>query len=631
MFRIISAKMNGLKPRWLLAIAIIFFILLLSATAGLIVFDSLFKDRIYPNIFIGDLNLGGQSAAEAKRLLNQEVDKINQPGVIFSYKDITAQITPVIASADGDLAYQIINFNIDQAVAAAFNYGRGDNFLVNLKNKLLTLSVKKTLTLTMSINRQEIAKILTNNFSKTYELAKDAQLIITQTPLTNDYEFTVAKEKFGKTIDYEEAINLLTANLSNLNSTGIKLSTITQRPKILAKDVLNAESQARKLLSLTPLTLKYGAERWIIGQDLLAQFLALKLNDSADASAAKKITVSLDEDKFKAYLTEQIGSKIDKKPIEARFEISHGRVTEFQNGQDGLALNLEASLLKIENEMTATSSLELVVETRPALTKTSDINNLGIKEIIGVGTSNFAGSPANRRHNIGVGANSVNGTLVKPGEEFSLLKVLGEVANSTGYLPELVIKEGKTTPEFGGGLCQVGTTMFRAVVASGLPVTMRRNHSYRVQYYEPAGTDATIYDPWPDFRFVNDLPTHILIQTKIASNTLAFEFWGARDGRLIETTKPTIYNIVKPEPTKIIETLDLKPGEKKCTETAHNGADAYFDYKVTYPTNEVKAKRFSSHYVPWQEVCLLGVEKLSAPPGAATSTPLAPEIVPAAN
>jgi vancomycin resistance protein YoaR len=275
----------------------------------------------------------------------------------------------------------------------------------------------------------------------------------------------------------------------------------------------------------------------------------------------------------------------------------------------------------MENEITTSSQIKLVVETQPALVSAGDINNFGIKEIIGVGTSNFAGSPANRRHNIKVGAAAVNGALIKPGEEFSLLKTLGEVASSTGYLPELVIKEGKTVPEYGGGLCQIGTTVFRSTVASGLPVTLRRNHSYRVQYYEPAGTYATIYNPWPDYRFINDMPTYILIQTKFSGDNLSFEFWGTKDGRQAENTKPTIYNIVKPEPAKIIETIDLKPGEKKCTEHAHNGADAYFDYKVTYLNGEVKEKRFSSHYVPWQEVCLLGVDKLSAPPETATSTP----------
>jgi hypothetical protein len=81
---------------------------------------------------------------------------------------------------------------------------------------------------------------------------------------------------------------------------------------------------------------------------------------------------------------------------------------------------------------------------------------------VAIGTSNFKGSPVNRRHNIAVGAASVNGTLIAPGEEFSLLKTLGDIDAAAGYKPELVIKGGKTLPEFGGGLCQIGTTAFRA-------------------------------------------------------------------------------------------------------------------------------------------------------------------------
>lgn len=631
----ISPKISSVKPRWLLIVAIIFFALFFSAAIGLAVFNGMFKNKIYPNIFVGNINLGGLSAGQAKKLINQEVDKISQSGVIFSYKNNQTAIAPVIASADGDLAYQIINFNIEQTVTAALGYGRNGNFLVNLKNKLSALAVRQQLPLAITANQTEIVKILKSNFAKSFEPAEDAKLIIKKSP-AGDFEFSVTKEKFGKTIDYEQAVRLLTTNLSRLNSAEIKLSTITQYPNIFSKDGLNLEAKAKKLLSLAPLILKYGENKWTIDQDRLSQFLALKPNGPPN----DKINVALADDKLKDYLIEEVAPAIDKEPIEAKFEMKDGRIAEFQNGQDGLALNVALSLAKIENKInaalrarrdlpaspangqTATSTdIELVVRTRPALTKTGDTNSFGIKELVGVGASGFAGSPVNRRHNIKIGGDSLNGLLIKPGEEFSLLKALGRVDASSGYLPELVIKENKTTPEFGGGLCQIGTTMFRAVIESGLPVTMRRNHSYRVGYYEPAGTDATIYDPWPDFRFINDTPAHILIQTKIASNTLAFEFWGSRDGRLTEKTKPTIYNIVKPAPTKIIETLDLKPGEKKCTEKAHNGADAYFDYKVTYADGQVKEKRFSSHYVPWREVCLMGVEKLSAPPDTATSSP----------
>jgi len=155
-----------------------------------------------------------------------------------------------------------------------------------------------------------------------------------------------------------------------------------------------------------------------------------------------------------------------------------------------------------------------------------------------------------------------------------------------------------------------------------------------VSYYEPAGTDASVYDPWPDVRFVNDSPTNILIQSRIEGNEIFFDFWGEEDGRIATTTYPVIYNITPPQPTKIIETDELAPGEKKCTERAHNGADAYFDYTVTYPENATtspleKVERFSSHYVPWQEVCLVGKEATATPEVISSSTTPITDIIPA--
>lgn len=609
-------KIKNFKPRWLLLLAIIFFITLTLAGAGLLVFDKMFREKIYPNVFVGDLDLGGKNSLEARRLVNKAIDKISQQGVAFSYQDAKTVIAPVVASTNGDFAYQIINFDGEQTAAEAMSYGRSGDWLKNSVNKLLSLFKKKQIPLALLANREEMEKILKNNFSQAIKPAADACLKTEKLQTGTGYKFSITQEEFGKTIDYQKAIGLMLNGLENLEAGEIKLSTITQYPKILAKDCLNIESKAEALLAVAPLTLTYGENKWALSLDQLAGLLALKPNNSAQ----DKVRVGLDSEKFKAYLTEQVAPTINKKPVEAKFKLTNGKVTEFQNGQDGLELDLDASLDKLESEMMFNNQIELTVKVQPILTKAGDINNLGIKEIIGVGTSNFAGSPVNRRHNIKVGAAAVSGSLIKPGEEFSLLKTLGDVSGSTGYLPELVIKEGRTVPEYGGGLCQIGTTVFRSVIASGLPVTIRRNHSYRVGYYEPAGTDATIYNPWPDFRFINDTANYILIQSKISGDDLSFEFWGTRDGRLMEKTAPVIYNIVKPGPTKIIETLDLKPGVKKCTESAHNGADAYFDYKVTYADGVVKANRFSSHYVPWRAVCLLGVAELSPPPETATST-----------
>lgn len=233
----------------------------------------------------------------------------------------------------------------------------------------------------------------------------------------------------------------------------------------------------------------------------------------------------------------------------------------------------------------------------------------GVREIIGVGHSNFKGSPKNRVHNITLGAASVHGTLVSPDEEFSLVKTLGPIDGAHGYLPELVIKKGGVIPEDGGGLCQVGTTLFRAALASGVPMTERHEHSYRVSYYEPAGTDCTIYDPRPDCKFKNDTGHYILITTAIAGNDLTFTFWGTKDGRTVEQTTPRIYNVTKARATKEIESATLKPGERKCSGHPVPGADAEFSTTVLYPDGQQRVDTFQSHYVPWGEVCLVGKTK----------------------
>ena len=107
-----------------------------------------------------------------------------------------------------------------------------------------------------------------------------------------------------------------------------------------------------------------------------------------------------------------------------------------------------------------------------------------------------------------------------------------------GYLPELVIKNNQTTPEFGGGICQVSTTVFRAAIYSGLKITERHNHAYPVSYYKPYGMDATIYIPKPDLKFTNNTPGAIFVQSTIEGNDLIFDFFGSKDGRTVTVDGP---------------------------------------------------------------------------------------------
>lgn len=238
-----------------------------------------------------------------------------------------------------------------------------------------------------------------------------------------------------------------------------------------------------------------------------------------------------------------LSRKFNKDPENAKLKMEDGRVTVFSLSAQGVRLNEEKSLRIVEEYLSQenySGEIELPYEKIDPEISTDSIDNLGIKELIGEGESDFRGSTKNRIFNINVATSRFNGLLIKPGEEFSFVKNLGEVDGEHGYKEELVIKKDKTEPEFGGGICQVSTTAFRAAIYSGLEITARRNHAYPVSYYNPQGMDATVYVPKPDLRFINNTPDYILIETRIEGTKLFFDFFGTNDGRKTEVIGPKI-------------------------------------------------------------------------------------------
>jgi vancomycin resistance protein YoaR len=602
--------------------AAIFFTIIVFSGGFFFVYEKTYRGRIFPGVHLAKMDLGGLDADTANSLIHKKIDAISQNGLVFSYENDKKIIFPIQETANGsDASSELIDFDVDQTVSEALSYGRSKDVFSNYKNRLRSLLFGSSLGMFFSIDSEGLKNSLKIAFSQYESPVINARLTV-----AGD-DFTVSDEKTGIAIDYDDAAIKLEKELRILDNDLIALNAMSVDPKIRKSDLIGLESEARNFLEIAPIKLVYALDgknekkSWKVEKKELANWI---VSGGTNADGA---SINVDLDSIKKFLTEKVAPDVNKDVLDAKFIISGGKVNEFRGNRDGISIRLDDTAAKIQKELVEDKKNEITIltETIKSAVKASDANDMGITEIIGTGQSNFSGSPKNRRHNIAVGAAKVNGTLIKPGQEFSMIKTLGRIDGTTGYLPELVIKDNKTKPEFGGGLCQIGTTAFRAALASGLPITARRNHSYRVPYYEPAGTDATIYDPQPDFKFINDTPNYILIQTRISGNNLYFDFWGSKDGRSIYKTKPTIYNIVSPEPAKLIETLDLKPGQKKCTEKAHKGADAYFDYKVTYADGMIKEKRFKSHYVPWREVCLIGVEKLSTPEINKGTIPLSPD------
>lgn len=221
--------------------------------------------------------------------------------------------------------------------------------------------------------------------------------------------------------------------------------------------------------------------------------------------------------KVKRYLEEKIAPGINREKTTVTLDMDEkGGIIFEGTGLYGRQLDVDtaASMIKyaLENKIDFVT-LPLATEDPEVIVKSQKLKDMGIVELVSSGETDYSGSPANRIHNIQTGLSKFQGVVVKPGEEFSFGSTIGAINGSTGYLQELVIKGDKTIPEYGGGLCQVSTTAYRAILNAGYPILDRRNHSYMVSYYKPLGLDATFYEGGQDIRFLNDTPHYIVMQT----------------------------------------------------------------------------------------------------------------------
>lgn len=309
---------------------------------------------------------------------------------------------------------------------------------------------------------------------------------------------------------------------------------------------------------------------------------------------------------------------------DATFQFGSGKVTLFRPSTIGRQVN------KIEAKKQVMSSITTLPQKQPSASSvitlslpvdailpkitTENSNNFGIKDLLAKGDSKFAGSIPNRVRNIELAASRINGRLVAPGDTFSFNDALGDVSAATGFAPAYIIKEGRTVLGDGGGVCQVSTTLFRAILNAGLPIIERRAHAYRVAYYEqdsPPGLDATVFAPSVDLKFKNDTQNYILIQAKADTQnyTLRFELYGTDDGRKAEVTKPVILSQTSPPPDLYQDDPTLPKGVVKQVDWKAWGAKVNFDYKVTRNGEILRQESFFSQYQPWKAIFLRGTKE----------------------
>lgn len=305
-------------------------------------------------------------------------------------------------------------------------------------------------------------------------------------------------------------------------------TVLTQEVSVAPEHVLKASTQT--------FVLAHKGRKWTVPAGEVRKWFKTRVNGSGQT------VLQLRPAAIYSYLNVHVSPKVNDLGESSRFAYVGSNLHLLQGGRKGSIVDGIKTSLAIRSALQKGQSVATVhtKEYRPAVFSAEDFKKLSFPHKLASGETNFAGSPANRVHNITVATKRYDGLVIMPGEEFSLNRYLGDVDARNGYLPELVIKEGVTTPEYGGGICQVSTTAFRAAMEAGLEITSRRNHSYPVAYYGTPGYDATVYAPYTDFKFKNDTGKPVYLRTHVMGTRLIFDVFGTNDGRQVNVNGPFV-------------------------------------------------------------------------------------------
>ena len=402
----------------------------------------------------------------------------------------------------------------------------------------------------------------------------------------------------GYSIDQPALKNAITAAFANYSlSQPLPIPLVPTGSLASESQVATALAQAQNLIGKT-INLTGGSAPFILDDKTLISWVNIDNTTSYDQ--IRQFVAS-------------ISQSLNQSPQDAVFDFQDGRVLEFQPSHPGLVVKedeLTALLIStLDSMLSDPRSLDLAIPFKqldPQIT-TQSANDLGIRELLGRGTSTFKHSNATRNFNVEKGASIVNRILVPPGATFSFIENLGEVTVDAGFKKAYIIRQGRTELDVGGGICQVSTTLFRAMLNAGVNIIERQNHAYRVGYYEedmPPGYDATVFIPKPDLRFVNDTGHYVLVRNLYdgVNKSLTYEIYGTSDGRRVEITNYRKWGAAPPPPARYIEDPTLPPGKVIKEETAVAGLKTAFDWTVTRGDEVLHQKTFTSNFVPWAAV-----------------------------
>jgi len=573
---------------------ILLFFVMLVLISG---YQFLHQDEIYPGVStVLDVNLAGLTRQEAIAALSERFTYADEATFVFRYGEQTWE------HSAADLG---VTLDVQATVDEAFRAGRGGSWLANLIEQM-----------DMRANGYPVAPVITFNQTRAEQiLTRIAADMIDRPTLDSmltirDGQALSTPSQIGRHVDTPTTLAALRSQVLGLATRAEIMLIVEETPPVVWETDAAAERINVALSAPVKFTMT-GDERgpWVSETSSIEQMLVIDEVRHEDGTASYDVGLNLDQ--ARAFL-EELAPELSVQPQNARFVFDDDtrQLQVIENSVNGRVLDVESTLAQFEAAVFADNAADRRVELAfqdiaPDVPDTATAVQLGITELVTQKTTYYYGSTAARIRNIEVATANFHGLVIPPGGIFSFNEWLGDVSVESGYEQGLIIVGNQTITGVGGGVCQVATTAFQTAFYAGFPILERVEHAYRVSYYEHGegpGLDATVYSPIVDFRFRNDTPYYLLIETynNPGNATLTWKFYSTSMNRRVVKEGPVVRNQTSAPPPIYRANSELSPGQIRQVDYAVSGADVYV-YRTVYQDDQIIIDReeFASHYVPW--------------------------------
>ena len=301
-------------------------------------------------------------------------------------------------------------------------------------------------------------------------------------------------------------------------------------------------------------------------------------------------------------------------PRDARFHVNNDDTITIIPAQDGLKVNydvLATDLMALSKTRGSLAPVELQMSVVTPLRTTADVENMGLKGLLAVFGTSFDPSIRSRAYNIKVAAAALDGVLLTPGQEFSFNDVVGPRSSEAGYKNAPVIINNEFVDGLGGGVCQVSTTLYNAVLMANLEITSRTNHSLPVSYV-PKGRDATVVYQVVDFKFRNSYEDYLYIKCEVQAGNIKIKLYGNTDKHKQVEIHTQLTDTLEP---KIVYEKDpnLNNGEQVVKQEGSRGYKVTAERIVWEHGTSLREPLPSSYYHPINRIIAIGTREVTTP------------------